>query len=186
MASNLEWIIKKLYPNQKVIVWAHNEHIAKAGSKTFSVVGKAPQKQFEDMGEMVRNDLKDIKDKSYYIGFYLNQGTAADIAGFAPYKVGPMPKGTLENLFVQSGLNNAFIDMSCEKKQTPQNSWMFNKTLVSEDGMTSSRIIPASVSLVPNEQYDGIVFINKVNSPDYTNIDFKGYRMFTQNPDLDF
>lgn len=35
MAENLEFILDSIYPNQKVIIWAHNEHISKGGSSTF-------------------------------------------------------------------------------------------------------------------------------------------------------
>ncbi|WP_267907826.1 erythromycin esterase family protein [Viridibacillus soli] len=33
MADNVEWLIKVIYPGKKVILWAHNDHLAKNTSK---------------------------------------------------------------------------------------------------------------------------------------------------------
>jgi erythromycin esterase len=42
---------------------------------------------------------------------------------------------------------------------------MFNPIFAAEDGMTSEIIAPMSMMFVPKDQYDGILVIDKVNSP---------------------
>ncbi|GAC40802.1 erythromycin esterase family protein [Paenibacillus popilliae] len=65
MADNLEWLLTVLYPQEKVVVWAHNFHIFK-NFKTFT--------GFRPMGSLVS---KQMVENSYYIGLFMYQGTAA-------------------------------------------------------------------------------------------------------------
>lgn len=76
-----------------------------------------------------------------------------------------MPKGSLENLMMQSGYKNVFIDLSKHSTPNKNNAWMFKPIYAAEDGMTSEIIRPMSMKFVPKEQYDGIIVIDKVKTP---------------------
>lgn len=114
------------------------------------------------MGELLN---KRLGNKEYVMGLYMNRGNATTITTRKPFTIDPMPKGSLENLIMQSGYKNTFVDLSKQKKPNKKNDWMFKPIYAAEDGMTSEIIRPMSMEFIPKEQYDGIIVIDKVNAP---------------------
>ncbi|WMJ80875.1 erythromycin esterase family protein [Clostridium sp. MB40-C1] len=162
MAENVEWITKVLYPGKKVILWAHNDHLAKNTSKILTKEHGKWINSFTSMGELLNSKFK---DKGYVLGFYMNSGKATTITTLKPFDIPPMPKGSLENVIIKSGYNCTFVDLSKHKSENSSNSWMFNPIFAAEDGMTSEIISPMSMMFVPKDQYDGVIVINKVSEP---------------------
>ncbi|QGS69629.1 hypothetical protein CV093_19210 [Oceanobacillus sp. 143] len=60
MAKNLEWICNELYPNEKIIVWAHNSHIYKNVTSSYKPMGSLMSPKLER--------------QSYYLGLFMYQG----------------------------------------------------------------------------------------------------------------
>ncbi|MGH4123981.1 MAG: erythromycin esterase family protein [Clostridium sp.] len=162
MAENVEWIMNVLYPGKKVILWAHNDHLAKSTSKILAKENGKWINSFTSMGELLN---KKLKDKMYVLGLYMNSGNACTITTQKNFNIDPMPHGSLENLIMNSGYKNTFVDLSKHKTEDKYNSWMFNPIFAAEDGMTSEIIAPMSMMFVPKDQYDGIIVIDKVNAP---------------------
>ncbi|MEK4360170.1 erythromycin esterase family protein [Paenibacillus sp. FSL M7-1455] len=162
MADNVEWLTKVMYPGKKVILWAHNDHLAKNTSKMSVKEQGKWINSFTSMGELLH---KKLKDKEYVIGLYMNSGRASTITTQQIFQIKPMPKGSLEQLMMGSGYKIAFADLS--KHQTPNknNAWMFKPIYAAEDGMTSEIIEPMAMRFVPKEQYDGIIVFDKVKEP---------------------
>ncbi len=62
MAQNIEWIIDALYPNKKIIIWAHNGHVGKSGINNYAT-------------KMMGEHLQDIyKDNYFSIGLFAYKG----------------------------------------------------------------------------------------------------------------
>lgn len=162
MAQNVEWITKVLYPGKKIILWAHNDHLAKNTSKILDKENGKWINDFKSMGEIIN---KDFGNKEYVIGFYMDRGRACTITTSKTFNISPMPKGSLENTMLKSGYKYSFVNLSKFTKEDSNNSWMFNPMFAGEDGMTSEVISPMSMLFVPKEQYDGIILIDKVNEP---------------------
>lgn len=162
MAENVEWLTKVMYPGKKIILWAHNDHLAKNTSKILTKENGKWINSFTSMGEILNSKFK---DKEYVLGFYMNSGKASTITTCKTFNIDPMPKGSLENVIVKSGYNNTFVDLSKHKTENASNSWMFNPIFAAEDGMTSEIIRPMSMLFVPKDQYDGLIVIDKVNEP---------------------
>ncbi|MCI1695778.1 erythromycin esterase family protein [Aneurinibacillus aneurinilyticus] len=162
MADNVEWLMKVMYPGKKIILWAHNDHLAKNTSKISTIENGKWMNSFTSMGELLH---KRLKGKEYVIGLYMNRGKASTITTQKPFDINPMPKGSLENLMMQSGYKNVFIDLSKHSTPNKNNAWMFKPIYAAEDGMTSEIIRPMSMKFVPKEQYDGIIVIDKVKTP---------------------
>lgn len=162
MAQNVEWIMKTMYPGKKVILWAHNDHLAKNTSKILEKEDGKWINSFTSMGEILN---KELKDKEYVLGFYANRGRACSIVTQKNFDINPMPKGSLENIMAKSGYKYSFVDLSGQKAENESNSWMFNPMFAGEDGMTGEVIVPMSSLLVPKDQYDGILLIDKVKEP---------------------
>jgi len=150
MMENLLWLAEEIYPTEKFIVWAHNDHIRKAQSE---VMGSPYPVKL--MGER----LPDIYKKySYVLGLYMASGETANNMG-EPMAVLPTIKGSIEDIVSSSNKPYTFIDMR-NRQNERGNSWMFEPRLSYSWGMIQE-------SLVPRDQYDGLLLIDKVSKPNY-------------------
>lgn len=150
MMENLLWLAEEVYPTEKFIVWAHNDHIRKAQS---DVMGSPYPVKL--MGER----LPDIyKKHSYVLGLYMTSGETANNMG-EPMPVLPPVKGSIEDILSSTNKPYTFIDLR-NRQNERGNSWMFEPRLSYSWGMIQE-------SLVPRDQYDGILLIDQVNKPTY-------------------
>ncbi|MCE4045494.1 erythromycin esterase family protein [Lysinibacillus fusiformis] len=150
MMENLLWLAEEVYPTEKFIVWAHNDHIRKAQS---DVMGSPYPVKL--MGER----LPDIYKKySYVLGLYMTSGETANNMG-ETMPVLPPIKGSIEDIVSSANQPYTFIDLR-NRQNERGNSWMFEPCLSYSWGVIQE-------SLVPRDQYDGILLIDKVNKPTY-------------------
>lgn len=150
MMENLLWLAEEVYPTEKFIVWAHNDHIRKAQS---DVMGSPYPVKL--MGER----LPDIYKKySYVLGLYMTSGETANNMG-ETMPVLPPIKGSIEDIVSSANQPYTFIDLR-NRQNERGNSWMFEPRLSYSWGVIQE-------SLVPRDQYDGILLIDKVNKPTY-------------------
>ncbi|OMD53806.1 erythromycin esterase [Paenibacillus borealis] len=162
MAEHVEWLMKVRYPGKKIILWAHNDHLAKNTSDMRIFEQGKWQNSFTSMGELLHQKLK---DKMYVIGFYMNRGKAANITTLKEFAIGPMPKGTLEGKIMQSGYSRTFVDLTKHTQADAGNKWMFQSLYAAEDGLTRVVIAPMVMKFVPKKQFDGLILIDKVSPP---------------------
>lgn len=148
MAENLEWLLTELYPNEKVIVWAHNFHIFK-NYKT--LMGYKP------VGSLLS---KKITEDSYYIGLFTYQGTIVSNDG-SEYPMQKPRKKSLEDYLNYKEAEVGFLDFS-RMIIKPENKWISRRTIILDSG-SFERLI------VPNKQLDAVFFIKKVSPPNYLN-----------------
>lgn len=143
MADNLDFLLDRRFPGRKVIVWAHNGHVAK---------DLRPSLDRSGMGTLV---AKRRDGEVYTIGLYMGRGVAAE-NDRTPYDIGPAPPGSLESILAGAGWKMSFTDLSRE----PVPSWA-NEVLLSRDwGKYPAKIVPAHA-------YDGLLYIDTVTPPEY-------------------
>ncbi|MQA90421.1 MAG: hypothetical protein GEU90_09315 [Gemmatimonas sp.] len=151
MADNLDFLADVLYPDQKIIVWAHNFHVQRRGYG----YGWTPDVQFRTMGSFVadrrRRDL-------YTIGLYMYRGTAAR-NDRRVYPITAHKGGSLESILHRSPWRYSFVDMSSVERE-PGTSWMYEPIVAKEWGTNPQQIIPL-------DEYDGILFIDTTWPPEY-------------------
>ncbi|WP_256984800.1 MULTISPECIES: erythromycin esterase family protein [Paenibacillus] len=150
MHDNLMWLATEVYPNEKFIVWGHNDHIRKAQSE---VMGSPYPIAL--MGEKLS---KEMKQSSYVIGLYASSGQTADNAREL-HAVEPAEPGSIEGIMSATNAKYSFLDMRYQSRETG-NSWMFEPRFAYSWG-----IYPES--FVPRNQYDGILMIDDVHPPQY-------------------
>jgi erythromycin esterase len=144
MADNLEFLLESAFPNQKVIVWAHNFHIAKeqpAGNATAT------------MGTRVRDRHA---GEVYTIGMYMGRGIAAQ-NNRKLYEVFPAKPGSLESVMAAGGWKASFVDFSPAKSKEV---WWTQPIEARDWGANPQHLIPARA-------FDGVVYIDTVTPPDY-------------------
>ncbi|WP_353057554.1 erythromycin esterase family protein [Paenibacillus illinoisensis] len=150
MHDNLMWLATEVYPNEKFIVWGHNDHIRKAQSE---VMGSPYP--ITMMGEKLSEEMKKY---SYVLGLYASSGQTADNTGEI-YAVEPAAPGSIEGIMSATNTPYSFLDLRYQNRETG-NSWMFEPRFAYSWGM-----IPES--LVPRDQFDGILMIDDVHPPQY-------------------
>ncbi|MGG3856141.1 erythromycin esterase family protein [Caldifermentibacillus hisashii] len=137
MAGNFEFITKELYPEEKIIIWAHNLHIKRKSSANRLA---AYSSFFENLPQRIKND-------SFVLGLYAHKGKMGDYRG-SDYPIKKANKKNLEWLLSHSSYQNFFIKTDL--------IWGQKKWQAFEGGSTR-------ISFVPAEQYDGLLFFKTVN-----------------------
>lgn len=151
MLDNLLWLATEVYPNEKFIVWAHNDHIRKAHSE---VMGSPYPVKL--MGERLPEEWKKY---SYVLGLYPVSGKTSDNSG-AMHDVLPLEEGSIESIVSQASRSPyTYIDLKYRSNERG-NSWMFEPRYAYSWGM-----IPES--FVARDQYDGLLLIDDVHPPQY-------------------
>jgi erythromycin esterase len=150
MAGNVSYLARTMYPDKKIIIWAHNFHIRHDNLAVSNSGG------CRTMGGWVVNDHR---AELYTVGLYMHDGFAA-MNNRTTYMISPPPEGSLEAYLNQAGHDYFFLDfLSVERATAPD--WIF-KTILARSWGTNH------LYMVPSAQYDAVLFIRTVNPPDYT------------------
>ena len=130
MAENLIWLAEKAYPGKKIIVWAHNGHIAKdisslgpvpppgtdkaaapSGMNQTATPPRAPSPgsadAFVPMGATIH---RHFGAQAYCIGFSGSEGSYMDYVNSHIIVVAPKPVNSIEGSLAALGYNYAFLN----------------------------------------------------------------------------
>jgi erythromycin esterase len=161
MAQNILSVLNYYGEDTKMVVWAHNGHIAK----------KCGWAATPTMGYYLNQVLG---DNYYCIGFDFYRGKfqsidmgPVDIPGPVAFEVPEAPRGNLSWYFAQTGLEKCFIDLTSTEKSEIIDNWINNKEMgmyfmgsgFSNTWLPGSYIMPAKLF----ESFDGIIFIRETN-----------------------
>jgi erythromycin esterase len=154
MADNISFLANELYPGKKIIVWAANIHVRHANEQTTWV--------FPTMGGRL---VKRFRDELYTIGVYPNRGTIPGARSV--FTIDPAEPGTLERLLSDAGSPRMFVDL-LNQPRTEGTRWMY-EPMLSRDGSIAGPQAMLPVLIVPRDQYDGLLFIDRVTAPRFIN-----------------
>jgi erythromycin esterase len=148
MARNLIWLAEKAYPGKKIIVWAHNGHIAKNISGL--TVGYQPPPSGEDafvpMGSTIHHYFG---KRAYCIGFSGAGGSYMNYVDGQILTVPLKPAGSIEGMLNATGNNYAFLDYH----QAPKFLWQTQQANLS-DYIDARGVWP--------DAFDGLFFVKKI------------------------
>jgi erythromycin esterase len=147
MADNLTVLARDVYPDRKILIWAHNFHVRYDNAATAAVQ--------KTMGSFI---VERFRPDLYTIGLYMNQGTAA-LNDRSLYVIRPAATGSMEWVLANTGPPALFVDFLHQAPE-PGNGWMFQSILTRDWGTIS-------LPLVPRDQYDGVLLIDRVTPPNY-------------------
>jgi erythromycin esterase len=138
MAEQFGFLLDHVYPNRKVVVWAHNEHVTYA----------QPAGRFTSMGEVLAHRRR---AQMYTVGLYVGRGVINN--GYEPsWPVAAPPPDTVEGVLANGGLKYAFVDFSTAASR-PATRWFTDTNRVREFGTNVREIVPA-------RSYDAIFYID--------------------------
>lgn len=145
MADHLEFLLQELFPGKKVIVWAHNFHIAHGTHEAPAIRGS--------MGSWV---AERHRAELYTIALYAYRGRMRSNAGMV-YDIFPTPPGSLESVLYRARRKHLFVDLAGAAR-SGGSEWMFVPVIARSSGANEER-------MVPRDQYDGVLFIDHVRPP---------------------
>ncbi len=147
MAENVEFLLNDMFPDKKIISWAHNFHIAHDTENS--------SHQQKSMGSWLHSNYA---QDMYTVGFYMYRGVSASNTR-EQLTVVPATSGSIESILYRPRKRYLFVDM-LNQNQSYGNSWMFTR-------ITGLVWGTSAIELIPRDQYDGILFIDTVSMPDY-------------------
>lgn len=104
MASNLKWLATRKFPNEKIIVWAHNYHVEKRK-------GEFPNSKYTSMGQFFIEDSP-LEQETYILGTTCFSGTGKLIGRAVTERVAKARKNSIEAWMHSRQYNYAFVDFS--------------------------------------------------------------------------
>lgn len=150
MGDNIIWLCNEYFPNKKIIIWAHNIHVAKNYNHAEHLEGLI---SFETMGQ---NVYEKLKDKFYNIGFVSYGGNTWSLYDPELKFEIPQPRqNSLEDLLSKNNYDYLFMNFKSVK----------------DNSLKEKRI--ASVANYEelnanwNELYDGIFYIKEMKPSTY-------------------
>lgn len=159
MSDVLKSLYEDVFPNKKIIVWGHNDHIRDNNSKV-DVAYVDGSKTIVSMTERLPET---IKMDSYIIGLYMGSGKTAGndrTVHSVNEDDGVKKDGTLENVLSQANYDAVFAELS-RAENNQENKWIFQPLEALSWGYHRE--------FMPNirENYDAIIYITEVNPPLY-------------------
>ena len=146
MAENLKWIQLHKYPNEKIIVWAANAHIA-------NYIYNDPKKnetKIAAMGHYVKSDST-LSAKTYILGFTSHEGMAGRL-GYPKYKIRKPQKNGFEN-WINPSFKYAFTDFK-QYNKSKSTDYFYLKALGHQTAFKKDW----------NNIFDGVLFIRDMYS----------------------
>lgn len=157
MASIFGRIRQDVYPDEKIVVWAHNRHIAHQESPTLDDSGQFIFLQ-ETMGFHLKNE---IPTELYTIGLYMLRGATADNSRRS-IPVSLPADNSIESIAHSVRKAAIFIDSQPNQAQTTGNEFLFERTFAHFWGGSFG-----SYSMIPSDQFDGLLIIDQSSLPSY-------------------
>jgi erythromycin esterase len=148
MAANLNFLLDKMYPNRKVIVWAHNAHIG---------VGYPYQSISKSMGAWIAETRK---AETYSIGLFMGRG--GQVMNAWTRQVLPflaLEDNSLEAIMASANRKMSYVDFS-QVRPAAGNEWIFSPLGAKDWGKTPIKFIPSNV-------FDAVLYIDDVTPPKY-------------------
>lgn len=148
MAANLFWLMEKLYPNKKVIIWGHNGHIDKQ-----SPIGNP----YKWMGHYIHEKYK---LQSYHLGLFAKQGETYEWWTKSVKPFDNDQPDDIEKILSARGFNVGFIDIASASKRKA-GKWL-NDPVYGFEVENGGRL-----GFIPAQRFDGVIVCKQVRPPSY-------------------
>lgn len=154
MAENVKWILEQ-NPGAKIVLWAHNGHVATSGFRGY-----------ESMGAVLRQMYG---RQMVVVGFAFNQGSFQAIEqgkGLRDFTVPPAPAGSLDATFAATGLPLFALDLRCLPASGPVAEWLNRPQLSRSIGAVYSEDAAARylTQLNAPANFDLMLFVEKTTA----------------------
>jgi len=156
MAKNVEWLADEVFPNEKIVLWAHNLHVSFGGSTGRKRMGTWLKDRFGR--------------KMYVIGFAFHRGqlrvrgqTNGRLMDLALHDVPPAPGGSGDAVLSAARMPLFFLDMSTVPADSRLGRWLAESHLHYDVGAVwqTDDAEASFVLQALSKAYDGLIFIEE-------------------------
>ncbi len=164
MADNVAWLAREVYPGQKIVLWAHNGHVAKEDD---------PEHQWRSMGARLRAQFG---REMYVLGFAIHTGTVRAVGSglsraLATHEIPPAPAGSGSAVLSAAGHPLFFLDFAPFRQPpgrvSPLGEFLDGRHEFREIGAMWTVENPAQANLrrfAPGKHFDGLIFLEKTQA----------------------
>jgi erythromycin esterase len=154
MAENVEWLLEEGGSTSKVIVWAHNGHVA-----TY----KEPEYNWQSMGQYLRDKYGTglvVFGLDFYRGGF-NAFPLQPPVKMTAFQADPPPANSYEYYLGGANLPRLFLDLGAVPQNKPETSWLTGTHLMRSIGAGYDASAPENGyrDLNITEWFDGLFFI---------------------------
>lgn len=154
MVQNLRFIKEEMFPNQKIIIWAHNIHTHKDSYAITDPLGNR-------MYSIMMGDLLNHRYQSeYYAIGSLSYRGRINYGAVSEIKI--RRDESVEAILYHARKKQFFLNLSDQEK-TIGNSWIFQPTFQ----LYLHRSGEYEIKYIPKNQYDAYLYIDTVSEPQY-------------------
>lgn len=157
MAQIFSEVKNRLFPNSKIIIWAHNRHIALEQSETRTVEAIRIYPEVP-MGNHL---FAEFPDDLFTIGLYMLRGETAT-GPDSPAPVLAPRNNSLEAIAYSARLAAFYLDTSSDQARNEGNAFLFERLEAHYWGGSFG-----TYSMIPSDQFDGIIVIDRSSVPSY-------------------
>lgn len=159
MAENIRWILDHEGPEAKMVVWAHNGHVAVDTARGYESMGYHLRRMHGH--EMV------------VFGFAFNQGSFLALElpwpsekGAHPFTAQPAPDSSLDATLAAAGLNIAVINLDALPQDGPVTKWFSEGQLTRSIGLPYSEKYAGKYFFKQfvTQIYDALFFVEKTTA----------------------
>ncbi len=148
MAENLNWLATQKFPNERIIVWAHNYHISKyAGHYPEDFMNNA-----QPMSSIFTEDTA-LAASTYVLGFTSKKGTAGRLKRVTKIYTVPKPNKRGFEYWIDSNLPYGFVDF------TPYNQSISNPEMFYMSGSIKGNTLHSNHKAYWTKIFDGVMYI---------------------------
>jgi len=149
MFDNFQWLINNIYPNKKVMIWAHNAHIEQ-------------RPMFENSFKWMGHFLHEKYGEDYYaLGLFAQSGKVYQQWGDTVITVNNTDTTMIESIMMDTGHQTSFLDVSRVDTNDIQYLWS-NRSVDAFENENGG-----VVSFIPKKRFDGVVVMREVTAPNY-------------------
>jgi len=146
MANNVMWLMDNVFKGQKIILVAHNFHVANFNQKE------------EVMGEFL---AKKYRNKMYVLGTFAAKGSYHNNAG-KPRKMLPPDAKQADLKHYINALPKYAYFLKIPQKKTMGNQWLFKPIIVNDTFIN----LNGGKKMVLASHFDGLLLLDSVSPPE--------------------
>lgn len=161
MAENAIWLHEQGGPDSRIVLWAHNGHVA--DNPAYSGGGS--------MGSHLRTHYSDemvIVGFDFYQGGFraVTQTSSGTLSGLANHTVGPPPGGSYEFFFHAAGMERMVLDTRNVDLGTDSTSWLMGPRLMRSIGAAFTPTNPGAYLYQANipSWYDLVIYFDNTTA----------------------
>jgi erythromycin esterase len=156
MAENVAWMLESAGPRRKMVVWAHNAHVA-----------RDPRGIFDGTVESMGMHLaRRFNSQLFVVGFTFGEGAFRAVVTedgnrrpIRAVEIGPAPDDTLDAILTRTGIPAFLVDLRHVDKEVAP--WFKEPQVTREIGAFFESPAEMLQTIVPKARYDMLAFVAK-------------------------